>query len=152
MGVSTDGRICFGLLFDEGYEFPWDESEMGIEEWWRDQYDWKPSLTIYDDDGNRLPNVTEEQVRTYYQEFRDWDAAHPLPVKMINYCSGDYAMYILAIPSTVKSASRGEPVVLSPDLDFVIKPEERQAFLDFIQTHEIEAEALPAWYLSSYWS
>lgn len=150
MGVSADGRICFGLLFDEGYEFPWDESEMDIDDWWRDQHDWKPSRPIYDEKGNHLPGVLDADVKAYYKERREWDIAHPLPVELVNYCSGDYAMYILAIPGTGKRASQGDPVVISPALDFVLKAKDRQAFLDFIQTHEIDPQAVPAWYLCSY--
>ena len=36
MGISTDGQICFGVLFEEGYEFPWDCEEYAydIYIWW----------------------------------------------------------------------------------------------------------------------
>ena len=31
MGLSTDGEISFGIVFDEGFEFPWDEYDYDIE-------------------------------------------------------------------------------------------------------------------------
>ena len=30
MGVSTDGIVCFGYLFDDGYQFPWDKKNMKV--------------------------------------------------------------------------------------------------------------------------
>ncbi|KKM61996.1 hypothetical protein LCGC14_1526060, partial [marine sediment metagenome] len=27
MGVSTNGQICYGIMFDEDTEFPWDEDK-----------------------------------------------------------------------------------------------------------------------------
>lgn len=151
MGVSTDGRICFGLLYEEGFDFPWDEDEKDIEDWWRDQHDWKPSKEVYDGDGNHLPGITKADIEAFYKEQRDWDEAHPLPVEVVNVCSGDCPIYMLAIPSTVKTANRGYPVIIDINTDFQFKEGERQAFLDFIQTHELQTEHVPAWYLSSEW-
>jgi len=37
MGVSTDAQISFGVMFPEGYEFPWekDEYDWDINTWWK---------------------------------------------------------------------------------------------------------------------
>ena len=37
MGVNTDGQICFGIKFEEGDEFPWEDvdGDYDLEEWWR---------------------------------------------------------------------------------------------------------------------
>lgn len=39
MGVSTNAQICYGILFDEDFEFPWNGGEYGggfddLIEWW----------------------------------------------------------------------------------------------------------------------
>lgn len=36
MGMSTDGQLCFGICFEDGFEFPWDNEEFdnSIERWW----------------------------------------------------------------------------------------------------------------------
>lgn len=34
MTTSTNAELCFGIEFDEGYEFPWDEEWEDIEDWW----------------------------------------------------------------------------------------------------------------------
>lgn len=152
MGVSTDGQICYGVLFEEGTEFPWNESDMSLEDWWRDQNDWAPSKPVYDEQGNRLPGITEADVRAYYQEQREWDEAHPCPVEEVNVCSGDYPIYILAVPSTVKRASRGTPEVIDKDTDFALSPADDLKLTEFLETHEIEHDGPAQWYLSSLWS
>lgn len=151
MGTTTNGQICFGILFEEGYEFPWDEDGLDIDDWWREVKEWRPSKAVYTEGGNRLPGVTDADIDAYYRERREWDKANPCPVALVNYCSGDCPMYILAIPSTMKSARRGYPEVISRDLDFEFKPGDRQAFLGFMQAYEIDCPSVPAWYLSSYW-
>lgn len=152
MGVSTNGQICFGLIFDEGHEFPWNAAGQGLDDWWRDQSGYKPSKVVYDDSGNYMPGITKDDIDAHYKERREWDAAHPCPVEEVNYCSGDCEMFILAIPATVKTARRGYPVVINRDLDFEFKPGDRKAFLDFIEKYECYGEHLPAWYLSSLWN
>lgn len=34
MGISTDGEICYGIIFEDGYEFPWDIDHEGDPEMW----------------------------------------------------------------------------------------------------------------------
>ncbi len=152
MGVSTNGQICFGLLYEEGFEFPWNEDGQELEDWWRDVCEYKPSKEVYDSKGDHLPGIGKADIDAYYAERRAWDEAHPCPVAEVNVCSGDCPIYILAIPSTVKTARRGYPEVLAPDLDFQFKPGAREAFLSFIQAYELQTDAVPAWYLSSLWN
>lgn len=152
MGVSTDGRICYGALFEEGTEFPWDEDGQDIEDWWRDQYDWEPSKEVYDRAGNYLPGITRADIDAYYKERRDWLKEHPLPVELVNVCSGDCPIYILAVPGTVKTANRGYPVEIDKDVDFALDPKADIALVEFLQTHELEPEGPAKWYLSSEWN
>lgn len=42
MSTSTNGEICYGILFEEGYEFPWNDGEMI--EWWEDKPNSSSSL------------------------------------------------------------------------------------------------------------
>lgn len=55
MSTSTDGQICFGVVFEEDYEFPWDD-ENNFEKWWQTVNGFKPSFEIYDDKGEYLNN------------------------------------------------------------------------------------------------
>ena len=152
MGVSTNGQICFGVLCEEGQEFPWDEYD-GEEEWWLKICAFKPSLQVYDLHGNRLPGITEAQCDKYWEEKRAFAEAHPLPVELVNYCSGDYPMYILAAKDTCQSASRGNAEEFAP-AKLTVTPEQTEQLLDFCRKH-IEWEGgnppEPKWYLSSYW-
>ena len=146
MGVSTDGQICLGIVFDEDYEFPWEDEDIKV--WWEEVRGYEKPFEIYDDSGRKL-GVTQDQVNEYHQHSRDWQEANPLPVELVNYCSGDYPMYILAVPSSVINASRGFPVEISPDL--TIKQEELEPFISFTREYLPELSLEVRWYLSSYW-
>lgn len=42
MGNSATGKIWFGVVFDEDYQFPWMEepdSDADMDEWWEQHYD-----------------------------------------------------------------------------------------------------------------
>jgi hypothetical protein len=153
MGQSTNGQICYGIKFEEGdeIEFPWnlaDGSDDDVEDWWLFSVkDFKYSKECYGDSG-RLPGITDADVDLHYKERRDFLVAHPVPVELVNYCSADCPMYILAYPASVVIANRGYPLELSqlPDV-----PHAREALLDFCSNHGIKRPTEPKWWLSSYW-
>lgn len=168
MGVSTDGQICFGIKFEEGHEFPWDGEQWGgdIEDWWtRGVCGYKNPFEIFDASGNYLPHIElikgkyqfdhpkprEEVTNAYYDPLFAFQKSHPVPVKIVNYCSSDYPMYMLAVPETCKENSRGFPEEFDPAA-LTVTDEQRQALLDFCKTHGIDiGEETPKWWLSSYW-
>lgn len=39
MGVSTDANLCFGVVLAELQDTPWDDIDMGAEEWFEDKVD-----------------------------------------------------------------------------------------------------------------
>ena len=50
MGCSASCAIVFGLLFEEGYQFPWIDDDDGsgdLEEWWREQNGYVPPFEPY---------------------------------------------------------------------------------------------------------
>lgn len=153
MGVSTDGQICFGVLFEDGYEFPWDADEFeGFEEdWWRSVNGYIPLHKPYTEDGNYAPGWGQNDPRLdeHYKHKQAWEDEHPLPFELVNYCSGEYPMYILAIPGTVITAYRGVPVEIQPSLTIDKKALDR--FNDLCAKFNIEFEQGPCWWLSSYW-
>lgn len=158
MGVSTNGQICYGVCFEEGYKFPWD-SEGNVtdeEDWWTHVINKYPEPDFYLPEDQQTPTnyhkpgVTDEQVSAYFREKREWFTQHPLPITMVNSCSGEYPMWILAIPSSVKTANRGFPQRFEPS-DLVVSGADKAALLDFCKTYSLEFEGEPGWYLSSYW-
>ncbi len=81
MGVSTNGQLWYGVVFEDGYEFPWDAEPFDGDEreWWRAERGF--------DEAKGYP---AEGWLEYQKAF---DAEHPCPVETVNYCSGDYPMY-----------------------------------------------------------
>jgi hypothetical protein len=157
MSTSTDAQICFGICMDEDDELPWNAEPFNgdMEEWWLGVHDYKPPFDLFDEKGNFLPGVTREdpRIREYFEHRRQWLDQHPIPVKEVNYCSGDAPMYILAIPSSCLTALRGYPEEFDPSaLPALISDADRQAFDAFCQEYLSDTERNGTkWWLSSYW-
>jgi hypothetical protein len=130
MGTSTDGQICYGIITDEDNEFPWDgdEFEGDEEEWWAWETGWEPT----------------DECQYSFQ----WNEKHPMPFKLVNYCSGDFPMWIVAVPETVINANRGYPKSFDP-ARLTVSTEGLEAFKEFLAKYSIEGDA--KWWLSSYW-
>ena len=152
MGTSTNGQICFGVAFEEGFEFPWGDGE--IEDWWTyTVHGFKHSFELFDADGNYLNGrqPSKDETSRYFNERREFDAAQPaLPVLLVNYCSGECPMYVVAVPGSVRTARRGYPEGIDPSL-LTVTVDERENLLKFFAAHGIEVPAEPAWLLTSYW-
>lgn len=137
MSTSTNGQLAYGLIFEDGYGFPWnDESFHGdFEDWWRTEQGF--------DESKGYP---AEGWLEYQKEF---DVEHPRPAEEINYCSGDYPMYMLAVPSSVRTAYRGSPerIEALPE----VSAAGVSALLAFCEQYKLKPEGEIGWYLSSYW-
>lgn len=154
MTTSTNGQICYGVLFDEDHEFPWDEWEDGIEEWWLYRVcDYHNPFELFDERGNWLDGAKppEQRIREYYDHRHTFLDSHPIPVRLVNYCSGDYPMYIVAAPSSVIIASRGYPEAIGVRSFATVTEEEAVLLIEFCRKHLGVTEG-PRWWLSSYWS
>lgn len=182
MGQSTDGQLCYGIAFPEGFEFPWmEEDEDGDivgdeEDWWLKENGYKPPFELYDKNGEYAPGIKtkrvmghveaedEKLVNSYYEHKREFKDQHPFPVEVINYCSGDCPMYILAIKGTFTRNSRGYPEVIDPAA-LKVTDEQKQVLIDFCKKylqekidehngdyHDDKIELEPKWLLSSCWN
>lgn len=72
MGVSTDGVICLGIPFEERCKFPWHNKEYG--------------------------GSGQDALEAWWEGRSE---GQELPVEMVNYCSDEYPMYVLAVRGTV---------------------------------------------------
>jgi len=134
MTVSIYGQLCFGIVFPEDYEFPWDEIDH-IEEWW--------FIT-----NKELPPSS-------YDEREEFLKKNPLPVELVNYCSGDSPMWILAVPSFVMTSSKGYPEEINIEDDFKVSDEEVNKLIDFCKKYcknedNEDVNLKPKWCLSSF--
>lgn len=151
MGTSTDGQICYGVAFDEDFEFPWGDGD--IDDWWTYTVNgFKHSFELFDSSGNYLNGrkPSSEESSKYFGERREFEAKHPIPIALVNYCSGECPMYAIAVPSTVMTARRGYPTAFDPD-NLLVSEDERAGLLEFFAKHDIDAPSAPAWLLTSYW-
>ena len=140
MGISTDGKICFGLHFGEDAEFPWDEKYDGdIEEWW-----------IYEVCKHEDPVTYEEDSSAYFLAKRKCLESKPMPVQLVVHCSDSCPMHIIAVKDSEIWNSRGYPEIFDPN-DLKVTVGQVEALLKFCKDHEIEYEGKPSWLLCSYW-
>lgn len=150
MGVSTDGQICFGALLEEDTELPWQDRD-DIEDWWEEVKGYRPNPQLFDEHGEYLNGVEppKEQVDAWLKHKREWKKENPLPVELVNVCSAECPIYILAVPGTGVSASRGYPKRID-HLDLHLVPD-ATALIDFCRKYGISIKEQIGWYLSSYW-
>jgi len=143
MSTSTDGQICFGVLVDE---LPDDN----LDSWWLDVLGYEPPFKLYES-GSYINGVkpSEDKIKEYYAHKFDFQEIHPLPVTLINYCSRDHPMYILAVPSSVRSARRGYPEPFDP-AGLKVEQNEVEKLLRFCDDYNLKC-SWPRWWLSSYW-
>ncbi len=153
MGVSTNGQIAFGIPLEEDAELPWDDHEDGLEGWWREQTGWKEPFPLWDATGNYVGGVKppEEKIGKWFDYQHKWDEGNPVPIKLVNVCSGDCPMWMLASNGTVRKAFRGYPERFDPS-ELKTPEDEGRSILDFCERYGIEVDASKVgWYLSSYW-
>ena len=152
MGTSTNGIIGFGVPCDDGCEFPWDEFEGDIEEWWRNENGFVDIHQPWTNDGNYATGWKERDPRfeEHYKHRRDWMEANPLPIEAENYCSGDYPMYAIVVPGVGASCRRGDPTSFEPS-ELVVTSEQIATLKAFLAKYAIEHDGEPRWLLMSYW-
>lgn len=138
MGVSTNGTISFGLIFDKDTQFPWDyeKFDSDIEVWWQHVNGFQSTFKPYS--------------KKYFSEIFNWNDSNPIPVALENYCTHECAMYLLVVPNKTITCLRGYPVIFDPS-GLTIATEEIEAFKAFLQRFNIEQNAEPQWILSSFW-
>jgi hypothetical protein len=152
MGISSDGVISYGLKFEEGYEFPWQGEDYT--DWWLKESGYKEPFKLWDSNGN-FPNgvkPADSVITEYYNHRREFKKEHPLPFEMVDYCSGEYPMYILAVPGTIITANRGHPIEFNPaelDCRILIHEKELRAFSNFCEKY-LNNHDQRKWWLSSY--
>ena len=149
MGQSTDGQICYGIPFEEDFEFPWDAEphEGSFEDWWFQHINGYES---WEDASKR------GESKGYFTHRKEFEKLHPCHIDTVNYYSGDYPMWILAVPSSCKSNSRGYPNEFVPE-ELKVTDKERQKLINFCQQYVLTVENAdefpemdPKWYLTSY--
>ena len=151
MGISTDGVISFGVVFEEGQEFPWDNFD-GIDEWWMKTKGYKPVLQPFTKEGRYAEGWTEDDLRfkEYFAHRDEWRTKNPLPVEEENYCNQEFPMTAIVIPALGHRCSRGFPAEFDP-AQLIAPPEKVDALVAFLKEFGLDSGSEPGWILTSYW-
>jgi hypothetical protein len=148
--MSTNGQICYGIRFNEGFEFPWDMGPWrgDHEAWWRDVNGYESLEYPWAKDGNYNPgfDADDPRITAYFVHRRAWDKGNPFPVELV-FC-GDFnsSNTILAVGSSCVFADEDEESFNPVDL---VVPYGGIVLLNFCQTWNIESDH-PKWWLSTY--
>lgn len=166
MGVSTDGQICFGILFEEGYGFSswmksvekedednededeeveYSDPEEGLIARWDVEHGWEAFK------GSNYASLSDGAKYKLRAKFRE---EHPFPFRLLNVCTDRDPVYILAIKETYQFASRGYPEILPRELSSEEQVQKwTEELYDFCVKMKINSRDYkgPAWFLSSYW-
>ena len=153
MGMSADAQLCYGILFEEGFEFPWDSDKWDgdIEHWWLYEIcGYENPFELYNDQGEYIDGKppTEEINDKYYRAIHDFRETHPLLVEVVNYCSYDYPRHILAVADQVKLANREYAREITQE-DLTNLASNLDILTQFCQKHSIETGEKPKLWLSS---
>jgi len=158
MGISSDGQLCYGIAFEEDYNFPWldEEWDSDYEEWWFSGIcGYKPPFELYDERGKFIKGERppQEKMDEYYEDIGKFRKLNPMPVEIIGFCSYDYTMYIIAAPETYTNVRRGYVEEVGT---YKVEPEKKNAVISFCEKYcktEDEydnfPEMKPCWLLSS---
>lgn len=155
MGESLEGQICYGVTFEEDYEFPWEQDEYGgdIECWWiYEVLGYKPSIEIWDENGDYINGERPPQdvFDAYYEEERKFkEDNQKLPIDLIRYNSYDYPMYIIAVPRTTISSYDSEAKSFDPN-SLYVSPEQVENLLEFCNKYDLKYQDTPRWYLTGF--
>lgn len=155
-------HVCYGIQFPEGMIFPWnkDHTEGDInnllEQWWSEQKNgFEPTEDIYDENGNELEGITQEQKENYAHEYDVFNANNPCPFTLINYNTDERPMYILALTYLLYTGTPKFPKILDMQDLYMSATRTyipRNILINFCVDHEIEINNQELqWYLSSYW-
>lgn len=150
MGVSCE--LCFGILFEEYFEFPWnDEKYEGDEEkWWEHVAGFVPSFFPYDEHGEYQEGVDSEDPRVdlYYAERTEWYKHNPFPVT-INIC-GSYDAHetLLCAPDIGYSGSWEDSEVVDIQELRASKLMEFK-LVAFCKQFDIDTDGVTQWYLTA---
>jgi len=161
MSILTDGQINFGIPFEEGYEFPWDKFDGGINYWWIYEIcGYKNPVELYDRDGEYLNGMapSDKDFKLYYYSRKEFFKTHPLPIELINYCYIKYPMYMITVVKPAFNNSRGYPTEFDPK-ELIVYNNDKEKLIEFCETYcrpvddsdYVFPEMNPKWYLSSYW-
>lgn len=152
MGMSADAVLCYGMEFEEGYEFPWSEID-DIDEWWRNELGFKHKKEIWKRDGSAyLDGITEEEKKFYYQEIHDFNEANPCPVSLV-YCgsmdSGYYSTVIAATEPMIRASwEKAEP--FDPE-GFKISPQVLHKYYEFMNKYFEDIFEGGKWLIACNW-
>jgi len=154
MSVSTNGIIRYGVVCEEGAEFPWDNEkyDYDIEIWWLEINDYKPLYKPFTEEGEYAEGWASRDPRfdEYFDHKSEWLKNNPIPVDIENYCSDGCPMYAIIVPEIGLRCSRGYPESFDP-LNLTVTEKQKTELLEFLEKYNIEYETEPSWLLMSYW-
>lgn len=145
MGIDGYGQLCYGILFEEEYLFPWYELDEDIDDWWVYVIHKRPRFkTVKNNDWNK---EIEKKFTVFLNEEEKFLETHPIPVEIVLIGSDSWSRTIIALKNHEFSVC-GDPLIIKSE-DLTITVEKTKILTDFCKKY-LSVELKPHWYLSSY--
>jgi len=177
MGNRASSNLCYGMIFEEGFEFPWtdEDGNSDLDKWWLKVNGYKEINKLFGDDGEWLPEydnglkhwenpTTTEQIKITelrnrlsdenYAAERDFKEKLSLcPVVEIWSGSGDAYEVVLSFNGWGVHGDWDEPQSVD---DFILRSYESgemtSVICQFLEKYDIEhGDKLCGVYLCSLW-
>ena len=140
MGQSTDGILVYGIDFGEDFDserFVDADGDQDFEGFIHLERGVSPIMDV--------ESTTYRDARWNAQK----EAVKNYPIELVKYCSGNYPMYVVAVPGTKIRASRGDAKIITPDR-LRVTNEQETALKGWCEQHDIKWSQ-PHWLLCSVW-
>ena len=108
MTTSTEGILCYGFIINEGVDLPWNTENYNgnFDSWYYTEV--VPFKKPFEMNSDTPPPLRKLYFNLYY----NFKQENPVPFKLVNYCSWDYPMFILAVVK--EEATKGNPTIINP--------------------------------------
>lgn len=131
-------ELFYGVRLDPETKLPWTKADLSLGAWWRKV------------NGYKNPWSTGETMTVLYmQQRREWDKAHPMPVRTHVVDIHDDVFLVLPSPLYCEDNYPSGPLNLGPG-DLTIDQKDYCALLNFCKEWDIKTQGAPAWWLNSY--
>lgn len=141
MTTSTDGILCYGyILPDEGLPWQTDKYDNDFEKWYYSEV--VPFKFAINWDS--ADSILRQQ---YFDKKWEFKQTNPLPGELVNYCSRDYPLYIIATEE--HRCNKGKPVEITYR-NFYNRDKANKLREFLLKYKIIEKTEKASWWLCSY--
>lgn len=151
MRIYANATLCYGYLVKSEPEFPWDDyGDEYYDDWYYENLKpFSPTKEIYGEDGLKLEEITDDEKKAYWDEWKQHRKNNPVPFNLVTYGHEYSEKYIIAVPNSIIEVDQYENAKSFSQCNVDVA--ELAVFQNFVFQNlidQIDLESLN-WYLSA---